>query len=210
MSMWCFFSRETMPCTSVCMVLCMILWISLAFSTGARKLRWGIRYPGQHIRSINQLEGCELAPISNTSSYNHQGHPHKRRCRAGCRAWGQRYNCVKSRRPTTGRRTGDSKGLLQFHHNLHHSDCYIMTVYITQIDCLPEIVEAVQGRVEVYMDGGIRTGSDVLKAVALGAKCVFIGRPAIWGLAYKVTLQESGFFKVSCWYKKCCEHLHGG
>ncbi|XP_052004894.1 2-Hydroxyacid oxidase 2-like isoform X2 [Xyrauchen texanus] len=53
------------------------------------------------------------------------------------------------------------------------------------IDCLPEIVDTVQGRVEVYMDGGIRTGSDVLKAIALGAKCVFIGRPAIWGLAYK-------------------------
>lgn len=53
------------------------------------------------------------------------------------------------------------------------------------IDCLPEIVDAVQGRVEVYMDGGIRTGNDVLKAVALGAKCVFIGRPAVWGLAYK-------------------------
>ncbi|CAB1347297.1 unnamed protein product [Coregonus sp. 'balchen'] len=41
------------------------------------------------------------------------------------------------------------------------------------------------GRIEVYLDGGIRTGSDVLKAVALGAKCVFIGRPAVWGLAYK-------------------------
>ncbi|KAK7153960.1 hypothetical protein R3I94_007350 [Phoxinus phoxinus] len=53
------------------------------------------------------------------------------------------------------------------------------------IDCLPEIVDTVQGRVEVYMDGGIRTGNDVLKAIALGAKCVFIGRPAIWGLAYK-------------------------
>ncbi|NWX59103.1 HAOX2 oxidase, partial [Promerops cafer] len=53
------------------------------------------------------------------------------------------------------------------------------------IDALVEVVEAVQGRVEVYVDGGIRKGSDVLKALALGAKCVFIGRPAIWGLAYK-------------------------
>ena len=52
---------------------------------------------------------------------------------------------------------------------------------------LSEIVETVQGRIEVYLDGGIRTGSDVLKALALGAKCVFIGRPAVWGLAYKVT-----------------------
>ncbi|XP_064266436.1 2-Hydroxyacid oxidase 2 isoform X2 [Passer domesticus] len=53
------------------------------------------------------------------------------------------------------------------------------------IDALVEVVEAVGGRVEVYVDGGIRKGSDVLKALALGAKCVFIGRPALWGLAYK-------------------------
>ncbi|NXG74724.1 HAOX2 oxidase, partial [Baryphthengus martii] len=53
------------------------------------------------------------------------------------------------------------------------------------IDALVEVVEAVQGRVEVYLDGGIRKGSDILKALALGAKCVFIGRPALWGLAYK-------------------------
>lgn len=56
-----------------------------------------------------------------------------------------------------------------------------------QIDALVEVVEAVRDRVEVYLDGGIRKGSDVLKALALGAKCVFIGRPALWGLAYKVS-----------------------
>ncbi|XP_029434006.1 hydroxyacid oxidase 2 isoform X2 [Rhinatrema bivittatum] len=53
------------------------------------------------------------------------------------------------------------------------------------IDALPEIVDAVQGRVEVYVDGGIRTGSDVLKALALGAKCIFVGRPVLWGLTYQ-------------------------
>jgi len=47
-------------------------------------------------------------------------------------------------------------------------------------------VQAVQGRVEVYMDGGVRQGTDVLKAVAMGAKAVCIGRPVLWGLAYKV------------------------
>ncbi|XP_061492356.1 2-Hydroxyacid oxidase 2 isoform X2 [Rhineura floridana] len=61
------------------------------------------------------------------------------------------------------------------------------------IDALVEITAAVQNKVEVYLDGGIRTGSDVLKALALGAKCVFIGRPAIWGLAYK---GEEGLRKV--------------
>ena len=58
-----------------------------------------------------------------------------------------------------------------------------------QIDVLSEIVRAVQGRVEVYMDGGVRLGTDVLKALALGAKAVFIGRPVLWGLAYKVVVE---------------------
>ncbi|XP_072165889.1 2-Hydroxyacid oxidase 1-like [Diadema setosum] len=53
------------------------------------------------------------------------------------------------------------------------------------IDALPEVVEAVRGTgVEVYLDGGVRTGTDVLKALALGARAVFIGRPALWGLAF--------------------------
>jgi isopentenyl diphosphate isomerase/L-lactate dehydrogenase-like FMN-dependent dehydrogenase len=48
---------------------------------------------------------------------------------------------------------------------------------------LPEIVEAVAGRCEIYVDGGIRRGTDILKALALGARAVLIGRPIIWGLA---------------------------
>ena len=58
--------------------------------------------------------------------------------------------------------------------------------FCIQIDVLSEIVRAVDGRCEVYLDGGIRTGTDVLKALALGARAVFIGRPAIYGLAYNV------------------------
>ena len=56
-----------------------------------------------------------------------------------------------------------------------------------QIDVLGEVVKAVEGRVEVYLDGGVRQGTDVLKALALGAKAVFIGRPVLWGLAYQVS-----------------------
>jgi isopentenyl diphosphate isomerase/L-lactate dehydrogenase-like FMN-dependent dehydrogenase len=51
------------------------------------------------------------------------------------------------------------------------------------IDALPEVVDAVGGRAEVYMDGGVRRGTDVLKALALGARAVLIGRPYLWGLA---------------------------
>ncbi|KOC59761.1 Hydroxyacid oxidase 1 [Habropoda laboriosa] len=52
------------------------------------------------------------------------------------------------------------------------------------IEALSEIVKAVNGRLEVYMDGGVRQGIDVLKALALGAKMVFVGRPMLWGLSY--------------------------
>jgi 4-hydroxymandelate oxidase len=48
---------------------------------------------------------------------------------------------------------------------------------------LPEVVAAAQGRAEVYVDGGIRRGSDVVRALALGARAVLVGRPASWGLA---------------------------
>ncbi len=51
------------------------------------------------------------------------------------------------------------------------------------LDALPEVVEAVGGRAEVYLDGGVRRGTDVAKALALGARAVFVGRPALWGLA---------------------------
>jgi isopentenyl diphosphate isomerase/L-lactate dehydrogenase-like FMN-dependent dehydrogenase len=51
------------------------------------------------------------------------------------------------------------------------------------IEALPEVVAAVGGRCEVYIDGGFRRGTDVLKALALGARAALIGRPALWGLA---------------------------
>jgi 4-hydroxymandelate oxidase len=51
------------------------------------------------------------------------------------------------------------------------------------IDALPRVVEAVAGRIPVMLDSGIRRGTDVLMALALGAKAVFVGRPYIYGLA---------------------------
>ena len=54
---------------------------------------------------------------------------------------------------------------------------------ISSIAALPEIVQAVAGQCEIYLDGGIRRGTDILKALALGARAVLIGRPALWGLA---------------------------
>lgn len=70
----------------------------------------------------------------------------------------------------------DVDALIVSNHAGHALDC-------TQsaIEVLPEITDAVGGKVDVLMDGGIRHGTDVLKALALGAKGVLVGRPTIWG-----------------------------
>ena len=57
-----------------------------------------------------------------------------------------------------------------------------MDATMSAIETLPEIVSAVNGKAEVYLDSGVRRGSDVLKALALGARAVAIGRPLYWGL----------------------------
>lgn len=69
---------------------------------------------------------------------------------------------------------------------LQHAWHHMIDLSSLQIDALLEIVEAVEGKVEVFLDGGVRKGTDVLKALALGAKAVFVGRPIIWGLASQV------------------------
>jgi isopentenyl diphosphate isomerase/L-lactate dehydrogenase-like FMN-dependent dehydrogenase len=51
------------------------------------------------------------------------------------------------------------------------------------IECVPEVVAGVAGRAPVIVDGGFRRGTDIFKALALGATAVGIGRPYIWGLA---------------------------
>ena len=51
------------------------------------------------------------------------------------------------------------------------------------IDVLPAIADRIDGRIPVLVDGGIRRGADVLRALALGARAVLVGRPILWGLA---------------------------
>lgn len=61
------------------------------------------------------------------------------------------------------------------------------------IECLPEVVEAVGGKIPVLIDSGFRRGTDIFKALALGAQAICIGRPYLWGLA---SFGEEGVGKV--------------
>jgi isopentenyl diphosphate isomerase/L-lactate dehydrogenase-like FMN-dependent dehydrogenase len=69
-------------------------------------------------------------------------------------------------------------GIQVSNHGGRNLDCVRAT-----IDILPEVLAAVDGKVEVFVDGGIRRGTDVVKAIALGAKACLIGRPYLFGLA---------------------------
>jgi (S)-2-hydroxy-acid oxidase len=71
------------------------------------------------------------------------------------------------------------EGIIVSNHGARQCDSVPATV-----EALPEVVQAVDNRCDVYIDGGIRSGNDVFKALALGAKLVFVGRPYLWGLAY--------------------------
>ena len=61
------------------------------------------------------------------------------------------------------------------------------------LECLPEIVSEVDGRIPILIDGGFRRGTDIYKALALGADAICIGRPYLWGLA---SFGEDGVGKV--------------
>ena len=65
-------------------------------------------------------------------------------------------------------------------------------------DILPEIVDAVAGRAEVFVDGGVRRAPDVLKALALGARGVLVGRPSLWAVA---TGGSEGVARLLAWYE---------
>ena len=64
----------------------------------------------------------------------------------------------------------------------NHGGRQLDTVVATA-EALPEVVEAVGDEIDVLVDGGVRRGTDVVKALVMGAKCVLVGRPTLWGLA---------------------------
>jgi 4-hydroxymandelate oxidase len=71
-----------------------------------------------------------------------------------------------------------AKAVIVSNHGGRHLDGTVATG-----DALLEIADVVAGRAELYVDGGIRRGTDIVKALAFGARAVLVARPAIWGLA---------------------------
>ena len=71
-----------------------------------------------------------------------------------------------------------AKGVIVSNHGGRHLDTVVTTA-----DAIAEVAGAVGGKAEVYVDGGIRRGTDIVKALALGARAVLVGRPPLWGLS---------------------------
>lgn len=71
-----------------------------------------------------------------------------------------------------------ARAIIVSNHGGRHLDTTVTTAAV-----IGEVATALAGKAEVYVDGGIRRGTDILKALALGARAVLIGRPIIWGLA---------------------------
>lgn len=87
------------------------------------------------------------------------------------------------------------KGIIRPDDALKAKDCGVNAIVVSNhggrqldtspatIDALPAIADALEGSLEIWMDGGVRRGTDVMKALALGATAVLVGRPILWGLA---------------------------
>jgi isopentenyl diphosphate isomerase/L-lactate dehydrogenase-like FMN-dependent dehydrogenase len=89
-------------------------------------------------------------------------------------------------------------GIIVSNHGGRNLDCVRASIEI-----LPEVVEAAKDRVEVFMDGGIRRGTDVVKALALGARACLVGRPYLFGLAVG---GEAGVSRVIEIFRNEIEH----
>ena len=96
-------------------------------------------------------------------------------------------------RAARGARTGPP-GVVVSNHGGRQLD-----TVLSGADALPAVVDEVGGEIDVIVDGGIRRGADVLKALALGAQAVLVGRPVLWGLAVEAGRTGHGASWSCCW-----------
>jgi 4-hydroxymandelate oxidase len=73
-----------------------------------------------------------------------------------------------------------AKAIMVSNHGGRHLDTTVTTA-----DVIAEVADAIGKNAEVYVDGGIRRGTDIVKALALGARAVLVGRPPLWGLSVR-------------------------
>jgi isopentenyl diphosphate isomerase/L-lactate dehydrogenase-like FMN-dependent dehydrogenase len=97
-----------------------------------------------------------------------------------------------------------AKGIIISNHGGRQLDGAIST-----IDALRKVPAEVRQKLDVYMDGGIRQGSDVFKAIALGAKAVLVGRPVLYGLAADGENGVSGVLQILTNELRQCMHTMG-
>jgi 4-hydroxymandelate oxidase len=154
--------------------------------------RIGIRYADQRNR-FQLPEGLEMGNLP-------VAFPHRRGASSGLRAFSEQFDdtlgwpdlaelCATTRLPVV------AKGVLAAEDAERAVDAGCAAVVVSNhggrqldgdpatLDALPEVVDAVGGRTTVLVDGGVRRGTDVVKALALGARAVLVGRPLLWGLA---------------------------
>ena len=100
------------------------------------------------------------------------------RCANACRASSDRPRRGSARHAADATQAKTGAPLAAMAHGGRHLDATVATA-----DALPAIAAAIGARAEVYVDGGIRRGTDIVKALALGARAVLLGRPPLWGLS---------------------------
>jgi len=161
----------------------------------ATKIRWGLGMLGTKRRSFGNIVGHVKNLEDNSSLFEWVASQFDPKLDWNAvekikEMWGGPLILKGIQDPLDARRAADSgaDAVIVSHHGGRQLDGAL-----SSIRALPDVLDAVGDRIEVHMDGGIRTGQDILKAVALGAKGVYIGRSYIYGLG---AMGEAGVTKA--------------
>jgi 4-hydroxymandelate oxidase len=164
--------------------------VAAAESSGCRAILLTVDTPIAGVRNREQRAGVRLPPGVTAPYFHHVVDATNVRTTFAPLTWGD-VSWLQSvarvpvllkgviTREDAGRAAKEGvHGIVVSNHGARNLDTLPAT-----IDALPEVVDAVDGRMTILLDGGVRRGTDVLKAIALGASAVMIGRPYLYGLA---------------------------